>query len=121
MTTLLTQPLPRELGRNEGHGHVFKRTDGILARCGGPAFCTECAKDLARWHEDHKGPGGFTDCLLCTGTPTALERKTPPSGPQASEQVFRATAQCVDAISKLGHDSRLWVVHYLDRLTKGEL
>jgi hypothetical protein len=24
------------------HGHVIKRTDGLVARCGGPALCKEC-------------------------------------------------------------------------------
>lgn len=31
---------------NRGHGHVFPREDGVRARCGGPAVCNECAKDL---------------------------------------------------------------------------
>lgn len=34
-------------GRNEGHGHVLTRPDGAKARCGGPALCRECARDLA--------------------------------------------------------------------------
>lgn len=33
---------------NSGHGHVFKRPDGMLARCGGPAVCQVCAGDAAR-------------------------------------------------------------------------
>ena len=32
---------------NVGHGHVFPRPDGMKTRCGGPALCSECAKDLA--------------------------------------------------------------------------
>lgn len=31
---------------NYGHGHVFPRADGVKARCGGPALCSVCAKDL---------------------------------------------------------------------------
>lgn len=34
-------------GENKGHGHVYKRPDGVQARCGGPRMCTECARDLA--------------------------------------------------------------------------
>jgi hypothetical protein len=34
--------------RNTGHGHVFQRLDGLKARCGGPALCTECSLDMAR-------------------------------------------------------------------------
>lgn len=33
---------------NLGHGHVFPRADGVVARCGGPAICTDCARDKAR-------------------------------------------------------------------------
>lgn len=34
---------------NVGHGHVYKRQDKILTRCGGPMICGECAKDFVRW------------------------------------------------------------------------
>ncbi len=30
-----------------GHGHVTPRPDGAKARCGGPALCPECARELA--------------------------------------------------------------------------
>jgi len=30
---------------NIGHGHVFPRDDGVVARCGGPAICRGCALD----------------------------------------------------------------------------
>lgn len=33
------------IGTNTGHGHVWPRPDGVKARCGGPAMCTECARD----------------------------------------------------------------------------
>lgn len=33
---------------NTGHGHVYVRPDGVKARCGGPAICSECALDFAR-------------------------------------------------------------------------
>lgn len=29
-----------------GHGHVIPNPNGVLARCGGPAICAECAKEL---------------------------------------------------------------------------
>lgn len=54
--SLLTEPgrHPRfELTRDpshaatEGHGHVFPRADGAVAKCGGPKICSECAKDQA--------------------------------------------------------------------------
>jgi hypothetical protein len=28
-----------------GHGHVIPRQDGVKARCGGPALCSECAAE----------------------------------------------------------------------------
>ena len=36
------------MNQNVGHGHVFGRPDGVRARCGGPGFCAECSRDLAR-------------------------------------------------------------------------
>ena len=30
-----------------GHGHVTPNPDGLKARCGGPAICSVCAKELA--------------------------------------------------------------------------
>lgn len=36
------------LGTNTGHGHVWKRPDGFLARCGGPKICPVCAADAQR-------------------------------------------------------------------------
>ncbi len=31
---------------NSGHGHVHKRPDGVVMRCGGPAICKTCKKEL---------------------------------------------------------------------------
>lgn len=36
---------PNIPGTNSGHGHVWKRPDGLVGRCGGPAFCRECKTD----------------------------------------------------------------------------
>lgn len=36
---------------NLGHGHVFPRSDGVRARCGGPMLCGDCARDYVR--RDH--------------------------------------------------------------------
>lgn len=33
--------------KNAGHGHVYPRPDGVKARCGGPALCSQCARELA--------------------------------------------------------------------------
>lgn len=38
------------IGTNEGHGHAWKRPDGLVARCSGPALCGECARDFAAVH-----------------------------------------------------------------------
>ncbi len=60
---------------NMGHGHVFQRTDGVKAKCGGPNLCGECANDLAstrktKWHVDgahgaYECPGPLADCAGC--------------------------------------------------------
>lgn len=31
---------------NEGHGHVYPRPDGVVAKCGGPGLCEICSADL---------------------------------------------------------------------------
>lgn len=33
--------------RNQGHGHVVPRPDGVRARCGGPALCRVCQAERA--------------------------------------------------------------------------
>lgn len=43
---------PRPAGANIGHGHVFKREDGLLARCGGPSLCRDCARDQVRFDQE---------------------------------------------------------------------
>ena len=35
-------------GTNTGHGHVWPRPDGTVARCGGPGMCEACSRDKAR-------------------------------------------------------------------------
>ncbi|NKJ21967.1 hypothetical protein [Dyella sp. SG609] len=35
------------VGTNSGHGHAWARPDGVKARCGGPALCSQCARDQA--------------------------------------------------------------------------
>lgn len=42
------KPLRAWRNRNEGHGHVFERPDGVRMRCGGYGLCPVCAKDLAQ-------------------------------------------------------------------------
>lgn len=43
-----------------GHGHVWPRADGVMARCGGPALCPECARDQAS-KLAAESPAGDTD------------------------------------------------------------
>jgi hypothetical protein len=38
-------PAPAGGAGNVGHGHVFPRPDGRVARCGGPGICRECSRD----------------------------------------------------------------------------
>lgn len=48
--------LPRTSNGNNGHGWVFPRPDGMKTRCGGPAICSECAKDQARKYASEHEP-----------------------------------------------------------------
>lgn len=44
--------------KNEGHGHVRPRPDGIRARCGGPMICSVCALEQAQLLGATLSPGG---------------------------------------------------------------
>lgn len=35
------------IGTNTGHGHVWKRPDDVVYRCGGPGLCSVCSADQA--------------------------------------------------------------------------
>ncbi len=58
--------------KNVGHGHVYPRPDGVKARCGGPALCSECARDAARKAVEESGE------LLAAVMPTAGHEDEPP-------------------------------------------
>ena len=34
-----------------GHGHVVPNVDGLKARCGGPAICSVCARELHAFND----------------------------------------------------------------------
>ncbi|MGB3432430.1 hypothetical protein [Achromobacter sp.] len=51
------QKKENRVGTNTGHGHAWRRPDGYLARCGGPAICRECAQDLAQTRHNNKDGG----------------------------------------------------------------
>lgn len=36
-------------GTNTGHGHVWKRPDRTVARCGGTGMCPRCRADARQW------------------------------------------------------------------------
>jgi hypothetical protein len=52
-----------------GHGHVTPRLDGMLARCGGPAMCGECARE--RMETGKPVLTGLTLTLNCEDWPEA--------------------------------------------------
>lgn len=37
--------------KNQGHGHVWERPDGMKALCGGPGICRECTADQVALRE----------------------------------------------------------------------
>jgi hypothetical protein len=39
-------------GTNTGHGHIWKRPDRMLARCGGPGLCLRCQADQEEFTRD---------------------------------------------------------------------
>lgn len=60
------------MNQNVGHGHVFPRPDGVVARCGGPGLCAECSRDLARKAVQDSGE------LLAATLPTQGSKDEPP-------------------------------------------
>jgi hypothetical protein len=49
--------MPEPGAATPGHGHVVPRPDGARARCGGPALCSACAKELAAQQQPAATPG----------------------------------------------------------------
>jgi hypothetical protein len=49
--------MPEPGAATPGHGHVVPRPDGARARCGGPALCSACAKELAAQQQSGATPG----------------------------------------------------------------
>lgn len=47
LRAMLATPPSSAAPKNEGHGHVVPRPDGVKARCGGPAFCRVCQREKA--------------------------------------------------------------------------
>lgn len=47
LDALIQKRMPEYL-TNSGHGHVWRRPDGMRARCGGPALCVGCVLDKSR-------------------------------------------------------------------------
>lgn len=45
------------------HGHVTPNPDGSVARCGGPALCSVCARELANLNRETL-PSSSTDVEL---------------------------------------------------------
>lgn len=44
LTAQVRQHVPG-YGGNSGHGHAWRRPDGVRTRCGGPRLCVRCARD----------------------------------------------------------------------------
>ena len=62
---------------NTGHGHVYPRPDGYLARCGGPHMCAECARDcVAMYMPAAPKPEPRRVWLYITDSPDDLTRLT---------------------------------------------
>jgi hypothetical protein len=46
-----------EKDTNTGHGHVWARPDGLMAKCGGPGLCKECSLDAQKVAEQPVAAG----------------------------------------------------------------
>lgn len=89
-----------EIGTNTGHGHVWERPDGMKARCGGPAMCSECAKDQANWQGNSTPsptaaltPEQLKPCPFCGGHANGVYWS--PSGAR-NGQLHQDRVQCLD-------------------------
>ena len=65
-------------GTNTGHGHVYRRPDGVKVRCGGPSICPECAKELAQLCTSLQTPSPDTlspGCLNSAAPASTLSKR----------------------------------------------
>ena len=91
--------LPSE-DKNTGHGHVFPRPDGVKARCGGPALCSECAFDYFRKYQDgapQKAAEAPKPPFPGTASMYACEHKL-----AVTEEWMRGWNACLDTIDRMG-------------------
>lgn len=56
MGIVFTEVAKPDYSQTLGHGHVKPRPDGVVARCGGPLICAECALELAHKNAEEKNP-----------------------------------------------------------------
>lgn len=52
MPALFFKAIQQPIDYHEWHGHVRPRPDGVRARCGGVAFCSDCQKEQAQVEHD---------------------------------------------------------------------
>lgn len=63
-----------------GHGHVTPRADGLVARCGGPAICAQCAQEACSvGFVGEETPATCPACGQSTGPVRVTEFGTAPA------------------------------------------
>lgn len=67
-------PLSASRNLNQGHGHVFKRPDGLRMRCGGPRLCKDCARDLAELQSTKPLPADEVSARISEAVAAERER-----------------------------------------------
>lgn len=90
-----------------GHGHVKPNPDGSKARCGGPALCSECARELAEAGQPART--GLSLALNC-------EDWDVPADSQAIETGGRAATRYVTVYGAEVPAARLRRIGWLDQL-----
>ena len=100
-------------GTDSGHGHVFPRLDGAVARCGGPAICPECAKDFAQVHNIAPPPSSQGAPCQDSSTPASTLSKREMLAAMALQGMLASTEYCFGKTAYAEH-----AVQHADALLK---
>lgn len=93
-----------------GHGHVYPRDDGYLAKCGGPATCNVCRDEMSHLNQHREGSAKLqtaldhfvsdVEAVTRTGFRTSEEMAGEPLPDPAEAATAAERARCIAMVQQ---------------------